>query len=58
MVIRPQDYRFKELRKIDFGDAGVNGRDERFSLLCTSNHFGLTFVGCKTGQFDPCEYYS
>ncbi len=45
-----QDFRFVELRKISFGDSGVeNCNDQRFSLLCTSNHFGLTFVGCKTG---------
>ena len=40
-----------ELRKIHFGDSGVEGcNDQRFSLLCTSNHFGFTFVGCKTGE--------
>ena len=41
-----------ELRKIHFGDSGVEGcKDQRFSLLCTSNRFGFTFVGCKTGEW-------
>ena len=51
VLILFQDFRFRELRKIDFGDPGVEGcNDQRFSLLCTSNYFGLTFVACKTGE--------
>ena len=45
----PQDFYFRQLRKINVGGPVV-GPEGRHSLLCTSNEFGLTFVGCGDGK--------
>ena len=45
----PQDFYFRQLRKVKVGDPVV-GPEGRHSLLCTSNEFGLTFVGCGDGK--------
>ena len=45
-----QDFHFRQLRKVSIGDPAVPP-ELRYSLLCTSNEFGLTFVGCGGGMF-------
>lgn len=47
---RLQDFYFRQLRKVSVGDTGVAGT-VRCSLLCSSNEFGLTFVGCSKGMY-------
>lgn len=46
-----QDFYFRQLRKVKVGDPAV-GLEGRHSLLCTSNEFGLTFVGCSDGKLE------
>jgi len=45
-----QDFHFRQLRKVSIGDPAV-APELRYSLLCTSNEFGLTFVGCGGGVY-------
>eukprot|EP00731_Ephydatia_muelleri_P020496 Em0013g223a len=42
------DFYFKQLRKIKIGDVTQAGC---CSLICTSNEYGWTFVGCNKGVF-------
>ena len=44
-----QDFWFKQLRKVEFGDPGVPG-DARVSLLACSSLHGLTFVATRIGE--------
>jgi nuclear pore complex protein Nup214 len=46
------DFCFRQLRKVRVGDAVVGGASQgRCSLICTSNRFGMTFFGCKSGVY-------
>ena len=45
-----QNFKFKQLSNVQISEAADYG-DERYSLLCVSNEFGLTFVGTKDGKY-------
>ena len=45
-----QHFKFRQLSNVQVG-VPADSRSERCSLLCVSNEFGLTFVGCKEGEF-------
>ena len=46
LSLHEQDFYFKQLRKIKIGDVTQAGC---CSLICTSNEYGWTFVGCNKG---------
>ena len=48
-VLVLQEFCFKQLRKVEFGDPGVPSGD-RVSLLACSSLYSLTFVATRTGQ--------
>lgn len=49
MLPSPQDFFFKQLRKVAVGDPAVP-HDSRVSLLACSSQYGLTFMATRAGQ--------